>query len=255
MARERYLMNAEESTIHDNSYLQMSREEKRKNWWEYNKWLVILGAIVLIMVGYYTYQFATHVEPDYYVALMTQVSVEDAALVDLGDHLAQYGEDRNGDGKVKVEIMLYANDGVPDDDANYTNYLESLEVFHSKYIADYNVCTSMLWIIDEASYEMIGAQVEDVYKSFDSSIADPENDRWIPVDSLESMSDIKFPNIKGYDHDFTEADLNKLLKRYNFCLRLKEESQIEFKEELIDYHKDSEKLLNNLINNNKTVEG
>ena len=255
MARERYLRDGEESTLHDKKYLELSKEEKRKNWWHYHKWWVVLAAVVLIMAGYYTYQYITYVEPDYRVALLTQVSVEDAALTDLADHLEQYGEDRNGDGEVKIEIMLYANDGVPSDEQNFSNYLESVEVFHAKYISDYDDCSSMLWIIDETSYEMIGAQVEDVYKTFDESVADSENNRWIAVDSLESMSDIKFPNIKGYDHDFTEADLNKLLRRYNFCLRMKEGSQIEFKEELVDYYLDSEKLLNNLINNTKMVEG
>lgn len=255
MARERYLKDAGESTIHNDAYLNMSREEKRKNWWDYNKWLVILGAIALVMISYYIYKAATYVEPDYHVALLTQVSVEDAALTDLADHLEQYATDRNGDGEVKVEVMLYANDGVPDDDANFTNYLESLEAFHARYIADYDVCTSMIWITDETSYEMIGAQVEDVYKEFDSSICDPEESRWIPVDSLESMKDIKYPNIKGYDHDFTEADLNKLLSRYNLCLRKMEKSQIEFTPEYLDYYYDSEIFLNNLINNTKTVEG
>ncbi|MBE6732032.1 MAG: hypothetical protein E7564_10120 [Ruminococcaceae bacterium] len=255
MARERYLLDSGESTIHDDSYLNMSREEKRKNWWDYNKWYVVLGLIAVIMIFYYTYQHITYVEPDYRVALLTQVSVEDAALTDLADHLEPYGEDLNGDGEVKIEILMYANDGVPSDDANYANYLESMEVFHTKYLADYNVCESMLWIIDEASYKMIGAQVEDVYAPFDKSVADPENDRWIPVDSLESMKDIKFPSIKGYDHSFTEQDINKLLSRYNFCLRMKENSQIEFKDSLIKYHADSEKLLNNLINNTKMVEG
>ena len=106
------------------------------------------------MAGYYTYQYITYVEPDYRVALLTQVSVEDAALTDLADHLEQYGEDRNGDGEVKIEIMLYANDGVPSDDQNFSNYLESVEVFHAKYISDFDDCSSMLWIIDETSYEI-----------------------------------------------------------------------------------------------------
>lgn len=254
MARERYLHDSGESTIHDNSYLNMSREEKRKNWWDYNKWFVVLGLIAVIMIFYYTYQHITYVEPDYHVAFLTQVSIEDKALGDLADHLEQYGEDRNGDGEVKIEVVLYANDGVSSE-AYAADYLENLEVFHSKYISDYNDCLSMLWIIDEASYEMIGAQVEDVYRPFDSSLCDPENDRWIPVDSLESMKDIKFPNIEGLNYAFNEADLNKLLARYNICLRMRENSQIEFKDELIDYHTDSEKLLNNLINNTKMVEG
>ena len=253
MARERYLKDSAEDTIHDRSYLdKMSKEEKRRNWWDYNKWYVVIGVIAAVMIVYYLIAYITRVEPDYYVAMLTQVSVEDAALTDLADHLEQYGEDVNGDGEVKIEVVLYANDGVPVEDASY---LESVEMFHSKYIADFDSCTCMIWITDETSYEMIGEQVDDVFAKVDSAYADEECDRWVPIDTLTSMDNIAFPNIQGYDHDFTEADLNKLLDRYNLSIRMRGGSKIDMDANLINYHKASQKLFDNLVNDTKIVEG
>ena len=51
MARERYLLNAGEDTIHDNEIKLVTAKDKRKNWWYYHKRHLLVGIIAAAMVG------------------------------------------------------------------------------------------------------------------------------------------------------------------------------------------------------------
>ena len=45
MARERYLLNDTEDTIHQNQIKPTTGKEKRENWWFYHKVHLIVGVI------------------------------------------------------------------------------------------------------------------------------------------------------------------------------------------------------------------
>ena len=55
MARERYLLDDTEDTIHENEIKPQTAADKRKNWWDYHKVHVLLVALAIAVVGYFIY--------------------------------------------------------------------------------------------------------------------------------------------------------------------------------------------------------
>ena len=51
MARERYLLDDTEDTIHENEIKPQTAADKRKNWWDYHKVHVLLVALAIAVVG------------------------------------------------------------------------------------------------------------------------------------------------------------------------------------------------------------
>ena len=50
MARERYLINAGEDTIHSNEIKLVTAKDKRENWWYYHKRQIIPAILVLSLI-------------------------------------------------------------------------------------------------------------------------------------------------------------------------------------------------------------
>lgn len=94
---------------------------KLKNWWWYNKRLVIIG---LIAAAVLIYSFIpTGTQSDYHVGLVTPRPHSEAELLALEEKLAQYAEDLNGDGEVRVQLHFYPVDlADPDPNAGANNY-------------------------------------------------------------------------------------------------------------------------------------
>ena len=59
MARERYLHNAGEDTIHANEIKLVTAKDKRKNWWYYHKFHLLIGIIAVALVVNFVYSIAT----------------------------------------------------------------------------------------------------------------------------------------------------------------------------------------------------
>ena len=83
------------------------RRRARANWWHYHWGLVVAGAVLAASVLYVAHGLTTAVDPDYSVAVVTADTLPDASLLELQTALEAYGEDRNRDGVVIVEVNLY----------------------------------------------------------------------------------------------------------------------------------------------------
>lgn len=81
--------------------------EKAQNWWSYYKWLVFVGALAVVVIGITVWQIATQVKPDYYVGYVCPTELPVSTAAALQEQLAAYGEDRNGDGRVAVQLDQY----------------------------------------------------------------------------------------------------------------------------------------------------
>ena len=55
MARERYLLDESEDTIHANEIVPTTPKEKRQNWWFYNRVKLLVGAICVLLLGSIVY--------------------------------------------------------------------------------------------------------------------------------------------------------------------------------------------------------
>ncbi len=87
----------------------MTPEEKRANWWHYNKVKVIVGILaVLIAVWMITDIVGSKRNaPDYQVAYVGSMMLPEATVTALQDALASFGQDLTGDGEVTVLVKQF----------------------------------------------------------------------------------------------------------------------------------------------------
>lgn len=88
---------------------ELTPEEKRRNWWDYHKWHVVVGIVcailVLDLVGDVMHNVRN--KPDYKIAYVGFTDLPDGVAEALENALAELGEDLNGNGKVQVELTEY----------------------------------------------------------------------------------------------------------------------------------------------------
>lgn len=92
-------------------------EQKRRraaNWWYYHWGMVAAGALVLAGVLYVGHTLLTAVDPDESIAIVTAEALPDETLSALQQSLAACAQDRNGDGRVVVEVNNYTWAAAPD---------------------------------------------------------------------------------------------------------------------------------------------
>ena len=122
---------------------ELTPEEKRRNWWHYHKWHVVIG-VALVGIGANLVWNALgigEVEPDYRFAYVgTNYLPEDTAAA-LETALAGLGEDLNGDGQVVVSLRQYpSNAGV---DAGMATTAEV------QIMADIMECESYFFLLED----------------------------------------------------------------------------------------------------------
>ena len=92
--------------------LELTKQQKRKNWWHYHKWHVIIGAILLVTAG----SILAHAlglgqtKPDYQIAYVGAAPLPEDTVKAIEAQLVPYGEDVNNDGKVVFKINQYPTD-------------------------------------------------------------------------------------------------------------------------------------------------
>lgn len=149
MARERYLLHEGEETIHrEKDEVQLKTpKEKWKNFWYYNKWYFLIGAVVILLAFFLIKDMVGQVKPDYQVMLATRYSVPQETVDALEKTMEKYAEDRNGDGKVVVQVN--ANAFPSETDGGNAN-VRMASVVHLQ--ADLSDATSVVFITDDACF-------------------------------------------------------------------------------------------------------
>ena len=102
-----------------------TRKQKLENWFHYNKWWLVVGAVLIWIVGSMLWNALGigQVKPDYIFAYIGRDELPPDSAADLETALASLGEDVNGDGKVVVELRQYATNRSGDlETALYYNY-------------------------------------------------------------------------------------------------------------------------------------
>jgi len=93
--------------VQPNKPVELTKEQRRQNWWEYHKWYLAAGAAVLLIVGDLVWHAVTQVHPDYQIAYVGAVPLSEQEAAAWQDRLAALGADCNGDGKVIVQLNQY----------------------------------------------------------------------------------------------------------------------------------------------------
>ena len=83
---------------------------KLKNWWWYNKLYLLIGIAAVAVLIYCFVPSKTAENPDYYVAVVTELPLREEQYSAVSERLAALGEDVNGDGEVSVHVKAYGVD-------------------------------------------------------------------------------------------------------------------------------------------------
>lgn len=157
--------------------IELTQEEKRRNWWDYHKWHVVIGiflCIAAIDIGKDVFQIGT-VEPDFQIAYVGTRSLPDDTVTALQDAFASYGEDCNGDGEVIVQLNQYVE--TSDKDSTENDNVSYAYASQVRLMGDLEDCESYFFILEDGEtfqkdYAVLscldGSEVPENASSFDN---------------------------------------------------------------------------------------
>ena len=143
----------------------LTAKEKRRrsaaNWWHYHWGLVVAGVVLVAAVVYVAHGLTTTVDPDYNVAVVTADVLPDASALKLQQALERYGEDRNRDGAVIVQLNVYTWSA----DASLTD-MNSQMAGATRMNTDLANHTSGIWILaDPDGFEQAYGALSEAFGS------------------------------------------------------------------------------------------
>jgi len=149
MARERYLINADDMDFQEREEIKLTGWKKVKNFFYYNTVKILAFLFFGGLIGAYIYHVATIPKADYTVAFVTRSGMGEQVSYQIVEQLKKSGEDVNGDGKIIVTVNSYqyllGADAMGSETQAVTNEL-------TKVISDFEACTSLIFITDDLSF-------------------------------------------------------------------------------------------------------
>lgn len=119
-------------------------KEKWKTWWWYHRFHVLIVAAGLAVIIYSFLPNLLADKPDYSLAVASRVPLSEETIAVLCDRLTAAADDRNGDGRILVEISSYVLD-LSGKTEGYLNYQGA-----SAFDADLVGKKSSLLLFDDA---------------------------------------------------------------------------------------------------------
>jgi len=248
LARERYLVNAGEETINQGEIKLETKKDKRANFWYYHRWQIILSVLGFILIFSFVYSMVTKVKPDYQIALMTQMAYPQEVYEQMADEMEQYAEDRNGDGKVVIQINNYQFIQGEAAEAADPNVVMAGVV---KFSADAQTGESMIYITDETSFDTVAEQGTSFFVYLDDWTTPPEEG----AEDLERTK-ILWNDCKGVasmklDYEIEGISQEELEELYfgglSVSLRSIEYANFEDDEKKLAYYEASKELLERMV--------
>ena len=112
MASYRYERDIQPGDLKPRREKQYTRKERWANWWDYNlKWVILIGIAVAFVAYNFIGQYFFTTKADYNVAVVAPYYLPEDTVDALQTQLAQFGEDRNGDGNSDVLLRFSQEDG------------------------------------------------------------------------------------------------------------------------------------------------
>ena len=91
--------------------VELTKKQRRQNWWHYHKWHVGLGIASLAVVGNLAWHVLAQVHPDYQIAYVGACPLSEQGAAAWEECLSALGTDCNGDGRVVVQLNQYPTGG------------------------------------------------------------------------------------------------------------------------------------------------
>ena len=132
---------------------ELTKKQRRQNWWHYHKWHVGLGAAALLIAGNLVWHAAAQVHPDYQIAYVGSYPLPEEEAAAWESRLAALGTDCDGDGRIAVQLNQYPTGGNGDE-------LMYAAASNVKLMADLDSCESYFFLLEDpegfqASYEVL----------------------------------------------------------------------------------------------------
>ncbi len=115
--------------------------EKRKNWWHYHKWHVLLGIVLFVSlasIGWHAISSGKNL-PDYQIAYVGTNPLPDDTVAAIEKVFASLGEDLNGDKEVSVLLTQYAGGEDP----------EAVYAANTSLLGDLLECQSYFFLLED----------------------------------------------------------------------------------------------------------
>ena len=122
---------------------ELTPAEKRKNWWHYHKWHVMVAVVLILIAADLVWGFLGRgkPKPDYQIAYVGTNALPDDTTAAVEACFTALGEDLNGDGNVVVRLVQYASSGETDAQA-----VMAAEV---RLMADLTECESYFFLLED----------------------------------------------------------------------------------------------------------
>ena len=198
---------------------ELTPEEKRRNWWDYHKWHVVIAIVCAVLLGDVIYDAVQNSrnQPDYVVAYVGQTALPDTLARVVEDGLGQLGEDLNGNGTVRVELRQFVlSDG---SNSNPALSMEDTERgYASSLLLQGNIETveSMIFLLEDP--ELFRTTFPILCRA-DGTLVEDTPDSQVPLyyfwEDCPALAALELPNfevpmINGMVEGDSQAALSKL---------------------------------------------
>ncbi len=122
--------------------VELTKKQRRQNWWHYHKWYVALGAVAVLIGASLIWHAAAQIHPDYQLAYVGTYPLPEEEAAAWVERLSALGVDCNGDGRVVVQLNQYPT-GMSGDDAMYA------AASNVKLMADFDSCESYFFLLED----------------------------------------------------------------------------------------------------------
>lgn len=125
---------------------EMTPEEKRKNWWHYHRYHVLIGVILALCLA----DILGHalgigkVQPDITIAYYGSAPLSAENAQRFIRRIEEFCPDMNGDGKIRVVLEQY--NAIRTDDSDSLYYAQAAQI---KLVTDALNCVSFLFLMEE----------------------------------------------------------------------------------------------------------
>ncbi len=243
MARERYLVGAGEDTIHAGKIELKTAKDKRRNWWDYHKKHVFWGAVLLAAAVSVAYSIASKVKPDYSIGLLTSFQLPDRILVQLEEHIAQYGEDRNGDGRVVVDVCPYVFS-----QSQSAQDPQAVQASFTRFAGDAAMDSCMAYFHDDEAFWIMQENFEGFFQYNDGTPmeegAQDYQNAMRPWEEFTGLADFE-PSLEDLEN-WTPEVVDELVGRLRLSVRTSQGTSFASNEKKMAYYEDTLELLDRL---------
>lgn len=131
----------------------LTKAEKRRNWWDYHKWHLVLCIVAVLCLGSMVWNFLGigQVRPDYQIAYVGVADLPDDTVAALEAAFSELGEDLNGDGRTVVTLHQYVTyaDSLQQEGGAGSDEIMRAQMSMVSLITDIDARDSFFFLLDD----------------------------------------------------------------------------------------------------------